>query len=91
LLDDAAEGSLRLLGHHVRLVEDDEFVAFGEERARLRKLLDLLAYNVDATVVRRVELGRALVRRVEVASRLDTPRVSVSGSRSHICGARPQE
>ena len=48
LLDDAPERGLRGGGHHVGFVEDDELVAFGEERARLGEVLDLLADDFDA-------------------------------------------
>ena len=57
LLDDASERGLRSGGHHIRLVEDDEFEAFGVQRARLGEVLDLLADDFDAAVVGRVELA----------------------------------
>ena len=56
LLDNAAEGRLGGGGHHVGLVEDDELVALREQRARFREVLDLLADDVDAAVIRRVQL-----------------------------------
>ena len=49
LLDDAAEGELRVVGHGVGLVEDDELAGASE-------LLDLVADDVDATGVGGVEL-----------------------------------
>ena len=56
LLDDATERCLCRGRHHVRLVEDDELVALGEERPRLGEVLDLLADDVDTTIVRRIQL-----------------------------------
>ena len=62
LLDDTAKRSLGSLGHHIRFVQDNELEAFREERARFRKLLDLVAYDVDATLIRRVQLPQRRVR-----------------------------
>ena len=56
LLDDAAERGLCRRRHHVGLIEDDELVALGEQRAGLGEVLDLLAHDVDPAVVRRVQL-----------------------------------
>jgi hypothetical protein len=46
------------LGHHVCLVEDDELeeAGFGMQGTCLCKGLDLFADDVDATVVRCIEL-----------------------------------
>ena len=56
LLDDAAEGELRVVGHGVGLVEDDELDALVEELAGASELLDLVADDVDASGVGGVEL-----------------------------------
>lgn len=51
LLDYTAQGRLCCGSHHVRLVQNDEFEALGEQGTRLCEILDLLPYNVNATVV----------------------------------------
>jgi hypothetical protein len=56
LFDDTAKCSLRRRGHHVCLIKYNEFEAFGEEGPGLCKLLDLLTDNIDASVVRGIQL-----------------------------------
>ena len=56
LLDDAPERELRVLGHRVALVENDQLELVGEDRARRREVDDLLPHDADAAVVRGVEL-----------------------------------
>lgn len=56
LFNNTAEGCLGCLGHHVRLIKDDEFIAFGEQGPCFRELLDLFAHDIDTTVIRRIEL-----------------------------------
>ena len=54
------------LGHHVCLVEDDELEEawFGVQSTRLCKGLDLFADDVDATVIRCIELRIGLCDKV---------------------------
>ena len=56
LFDDATKCSLGGGSHHIGLVQYDELKAFGEKGACLCELLYLLANNVNASVVRGVEL-----------------------------------
>jgi hypothetical protein len=37
--------------HHVRLVEDDQLETTSEERACFGELFDLIAHNINATIV----------------------------------------
>lgn len=50
------ERALGSLCHHVRLIQNDELESLAEEHPRLRKSLDLLPHDVDATIIRCVEL-----------------------------------
>ena len=56
LLDDTPECSLSSGSHHIGFVKDDEFEALGEQCSRLGKVLDLLANNVNTSVVGRIQL-----------------------------------
>ena len=57
VLDDAPQRELRLVRHVVRLVEDHELrVLRREELLRRGKGADLLPHDVDAALVRRVQL-----------------------------------
>jgi len=71
LLHDAAKGHLRRVGHGIGLVEDDQLVArkgtgararppHAEDLLRRGERLDLFAHDVDAAVVRRVQLQNHL-------------------------------
>lgn len=62
LFDDATESGLGSLGHHVGFVQDYEFVAFGEQSTCFCELLDLLAYDINSTIVRCIELSKILVK-----------------------------
>ena len=57
LLNHATQSGLCGCRHHVRLIEDDELVAFSKEGACLSKLLDLSANNVDASIIGCIKLS----------------------------------
>jgi hypothetical protein len=56
LLDNATKGSLGSGSHHIGFVKYDELIPFGEKGARLCELFYLFADNVNASVVRGVQL-----------------------------------
>jgi hypothetical protein len=56
LLNNATKGSLGLLGHHVCFVQDNELEPFCKEGASFGKLFDLFTDDIDATVIRGIEL-----------------------------------
>ena len=56
LLDNTPKRSLGSGGHHISFVKDDEFETLGEQCSRLGKVLDLLANNVNTSIVGRIQL-----------------------------------
>ena len=56
LFDDTPKHSLDSGGHHISFIEDDEFETSREQCSRLGKVLDLLANNVNTSVVGRIQL-----------------------------------
>ena len=56
LLNDSSQSGLCLRSHHISFIEDNELISIGKQSARLCKILDLLAYDIDPTIVRCVEL-----------------------------------
>lgn len=52
----SAERKLRVVGHSVCLVEDNQLHAGAEQPLRPRELLDLASHDVDASVIRGIEL-----------------------------------
>lgn len=54
------EGELSIVGHRVRLIEDDQLHARAEQTLRAGELLDLPPNHVDSSVVGGVELCEGL-------------------------------
>lgn len=52
----SAERELRVAGHSVRFVKDNQLHAGAEQPLRPRELLDLASHDVDASVVGGIEL-----------------------------------
>lgn len=65
-LHDATQGHLGVLGHGIAFIENDEFKLFIEDRACASKVLDLIAYDVDAAIVRGVELEGHAADRIAI-------------------------
>ena len=82
LLDHSTQRRLGSCGHHVGFVQNDEFVSLREESACFGKVLDLFSNDVDAAVVRGIELTQC-------------QDVRFSGRKGHIpqesaCGSSPR-
>lgn len=61
MIDTSAESKLRVAGHGVCLIQDNQLHAGAEEPLRPRELLDLASHNVDTSVVRRIELFTEMI------------------------------
>ena len=93
-LDDPPQGGLRVVGHGVGFVEDadldgrDLLLRVGiQGDLALGELLDLLAHDVDAALVRGVQLDHALLVEVHSEGLLGQRQ----DSRSLACARRPVE
>ena len=51
LFDNATKGSLRCCCHHIGFIQDNEFVALGEQGTCLGEILDALTNDVNTTFV----------------------------------------
>ena len=84
LLDDATKCGLGGGSHHIGLVQYDELKPFGKKGARLCELLYLLADNVDASVVRGVQLMNVRVENLVCGEDGVSPREFVCERWDHI-------
>jgi len=78
LFDDASKCGLGSGSHHIRLVQYDEFEPFGEKGARLCELLYLLTDDVDASVVRGVQL-------IKFSAQIKSPEEGRVPPREFVC------
>lgn len=80
----SSERELRIAGHGVRLVEDDQLQAGAEQLLRAGKLLDLLANHVNAAVVRGVELKQGSRTRVNAPICAHLPQTDFRFKHTHL-------